>query len=927
MPAFYLTKGIEKGDVMHRQAQAGAPCDTKNTMKNTLCLLLSALWLFPLAAQSQAPQQMVRMNVGSVQGVAPGYKATAGSGLTLNIAAGTAFCSGAIQSYAGGTLTMTPSATNYVYLDPSANCAPATNTSGFTGGAIPIATVVTGSSAVTAVTDDRTMFTTTSGGSGTGTCAANQFVTAVNSGSPTCAQPAFSNLTGAAAPAQLPSATAGAQGAIQLGGDLSGTSSAPKVTGIQGIPVSSTAPSNGQVHQYNSGSNQWVPATLPTGTVTSVGLSTPNWLSVSGSPVTASGTLAVTAASGQAANQFLATPNGASGAVSLRAISPADLPPASSTAEGILQLTADLGGTAAAPKVAGLQGNPVAGTAPTANQVLQWSGTAWSPASLPASVVAGSCSANQFVTALYAGSAPACASALTASTASTNQFATGISAAGALSYAQPAFSNLSGTATAAQLPSATSSAQGAVQLAGDFAGTSSAPKVTGLQGIPVSSTAPTNGQVHQYNSGSNQWVPATLPSGTVTSVGLSVPAWLSVAGSPITASGTLAVTAASGQTANQFLATPNGASGALSVRAIAPADLPAAGSTAEGILELAGDLGGSASAPKVAGLQGIAISSTAPASGQCLTYSGSNWAPGSCGSGGGTPGGSSSQVQFNSSGAFGGSANLTWVSPKLTIGAASSATGQLALAGTTSGVVTVQPQAAAGTYNFNLPTTAGTSGQPLLSGGGGSAAMTFATLGVAAGGTGIASGTSGGVPCFTAAATIASSAALTSGQLVTGGGAGACPSVGNLSGDVSTSGSTATTISKIQGNAVSLTSLNAGDLFYWNGTQWTNGKPGMTVNLQSGTSYTVQGASSSSSGDLAKLISFSNSSAVAVTLPQCGSTGFGNGFVIYVHNRGSGTVTVTPTTSTVDGAASLALTQGQKAAITCNTGDGNYYSF
>src|SRR6185369_1039692 len=32
-----------------------------------------------------------------------------------------------------------------------------------------------------------------------------------------------------------------------------------------------------------------------------------------------------------------------------------------------------------------------------------------------------------------------------------------------------------------------------------------------------------------------------------------------------------------------------------------------------------------------------------------------------------------------------------------------------------------------GTYNFNLPTTAGSSGGPLLSGGGGAAAMTWGT--------------------------------------------------------------------------------------------------------------------------------------------------------------------------------------------------------
>jgi hypothetical protein len=63
-------------------------------------------------------------------------------------------------------------------------------------------------------------------------------------------------------------------------------------------------------------------------------------------------------------------------------------------------------------------------------------------------------------------------------------------------------------------------------------------------------------------------------------------------------------------------------------------------------------------------------------------------------------------------------------------------TGTLGLSGTTSGVVTIQPQSAAGTYNFNLPTSAGSSGQPLLSGGGAAAAMTFGTLSTSYGGTG-----------------------------------------------------------------------------------------------------------------------------------------------------------------------------------------------
>jgi len=71
-------------------------------------------------------------------------------------------------------------------------------------------------------------------------------------------------------------------------------------------------------------------------------------------------------------------------------------------------------------------------------------------------------------------------------------------------------------------------------------------------------------------------VAADLPpgTGTLTSVAMTAPSWLAVGGSPVTTSGTLAITAATGQTANQVLATPNGSSGALAVRALVAADIP-----------------------------------------------------------------------------------------------------------------------------------------------------------------------------------------------------------------------------------------------------------------------------------------------------------------------------------------------------------------
>ena len=138
-----------------------------------------------------------------------------------------------------------------------------------------------------------------------------------------------------------------------------------------------------------------------------------------------------------------------------------------------------------------------------------------------------------------------------------------------------------------------------------------------------------------------------------------------------------------------------------------------------------------------------------------------------------------------------------------TLGVAGTTQGSVAIAGATSGTVTVAAQAAAGTYNFNLPTSAGTSGQPLLSGGGVGAPMTFGTLGVAAGGTGLTSGTSGGILGFTATGTVASSGALTQNALLLGGGAGATPSA---------LGSLGTSTTVLHGNAAGAPTFGAVDL-------------------------------------------------------------------------------------------------------------------
>lgn len=66
---------------------------------------------------------------------------------------------------------------------------------------------------------------------------------------------------------------------------------------------------------------------------------------------------------------------------------------------------------------------------------------------------------------------------------------------------------------------------------------------TMLQGYGIANTAPTNAYVLTWNASTSSWTPAPTGGGggTVTSVAMTVPAFLSVSGSPITGAGTLAV--------------------------------------------------------------------------------------------------------------------------------------------------------------------------------------------------------------------------------------------------------------------------------------------------------------------------------------------------------------------------------------------------
>lgn len=76
------------------------------------------------------------------------------------------------------------------------------------------------------------------------------------------------------------------------------------------------------------------------------------------------------------------------------------------------------------------------------------------------------------------------------------------------------------------------------------------------------------------------------------------------------------------------------------------------------------------------------------------------------------------------------------------------------------------------------------------------------------------------------------------------------------------------------------------------------------VRAVTGTTDTILAA------DRGKLVTYSNAGAIAVTVPQATGS-FTTPYIVDIENLGVGAVTLTPTTSTVDGAATLVLQQHQ----------------
>jgi hypothetical protein len=443
--------GSKESGVGSRSARRGILGSSLNStsliLNAILLMLLTAFCLLPtaLAQQPQAQTQAIfPVNAKYVQGFGPGYWPTAGLNLSLNLASGTAVCNNTVRTYGGGSLTMTANATNYVYLDASHSCSPAFNTTGFPNGSIPVATVVTGATAISSIADVRTMFvantttTTLTSVAMTGdgviynttvpgspittsgtllpqllTQTANTILAGPSSG--VAAAPAFRSLVSADLPATIASNTSGnaatATALATTPTQCSGNQFASGITATGNANCASTV--TGSVTSFSAGN------LIPLFTTNVTNSATTPGLSFLGSTVNP--------------NLILAGPatGSSAGAYSFRALVGADLP---------------------APTASALGG--VKSIAQTANNWVQYIDTTGTPqlaqpafSNLAGSLALGQTPLTVAGDLLYTNSTPALARL---PIGSANQFL-GVSS-GVPAWAQPSFSNLGGTLSTSQLP-------------------------------------------------------------------------------------------------------------------------------------------------------------------------------------------------------------------------------------------------------------------------------------------------------------------------------------------------------------------------------------------------------------------------------------------------------------------------------------------
>lgn len=721
------------------------------------------------------------------------------------------------------------------------------------------------------------------------------------------------------------------------------------------------------------------------GAVSSVGLSAPSVFSVTGTPVTSSGTLALSFAPGQTANQFLATTSGTIGPLGLRSIVTADLPqiPLSTGVTGALG--AINGGSGTNGSLSGLvkANGTNAYTAAVSSDITNlWSGTCSSATFLRGD---GSCQAPS-------GGGSVTSVGLTAPSVFTvtGSPVTGASSLG-LSFATGQATNQvlsTGSAgtlalrslVAADLPSIslTTGVSGTLPIANGGTGATS----LAAANIPVITGTPTSGHCVEWLSatvledsgagcgsgGSTAFSALTGSTNTTAAMLVGTGASLGATGS-----GTITATAAPiagvtgmGTGVGTFLVTPSSSNLAATVTGATGTGALVFGTSptitlangtglpiSTGVSGLGTGVATFLATPSSANLAaamtdetgtGANVFGTAPTissptintaatlgyvtgSIQCLHVNSSGAITGTgsdCGSGGSTA--------FS---ALTGSTNTT---AAMVVGTGAS------IAASGSGTITATAAPVAGITGFGtgigtfLATPSSANLASAVTGETGSGALVFGTspsltspsiatgetLGFITGLTqclhvntsGVVSGTgsdcgSGGSTAFSGLSTgTNTSATMTvgTGGSLTFSGAGVVNADQVNGGTVPASAAILATNSSSQPTALTL----GNNLSVASGVLLTT----QPINAQTGTTYTFL------TTDAGKLVTASNAASQAYTLPVATTTGFTSGYSFDIQNKGVGTVTITPTTSTINGSSTLTLAQNTGCTV---SSDGTNY--